>query len=249
MPKPMRYIVISDIHSNAPALEAVLRDAPAFDALICLGDIVGYGPDPNVCVERVQDFDLTCISGNHDQGTIGQADVLIFNRDAREALSWTQRELTPANLSFLCGLSPAGALDDNGGIDLAHGSQRDPVWEYIVDPSAAAQNFRQFTFRLLLVGHSHLPLVFEWLSDAQRVQPLRSEPGVPVHLDGRRMILNPGSVGQPRDGNPHASYAILDVEASTWTLHRTAYPVEITQERMRAKGLPRRLIDRLEVGR
>ena len=245
----MRYIVVSDIHSNAPALEAVLRDAPAFDALICLGDIVGYGPDPNACVERVQDFDLRCICGNHDQGAVGQADVLIFNRDAREALSWTQRELTPANLSFLRSLSPAGALDDDGRVVLAHGSPRDPVWEYIVDPSAATQNFRQFGFQLLLVGHSHLPLIFEWLHDEQRVQSLRPEPGVPVYLEGRRLILNPGSVGQPRDGNPRASYAMLDAEASTWTLHRTLYPVEITQERMRANGLPRRLIDRLEIGR
>ncbi len=245
----MRYIVVSDIHSNAPALEAVLRDAPAFDALICLGDVVGYGPNPNACVERVQDFSLTCISGNHDQGTIGQADVLIFNRDARESLSWTQRELTPANLSYLRGLSPTGALDDDGRVILAHGSPRDPVWEYIVDPSSATQNFRQFRFQLLLVGHSHLPLIFEWLDEAQRVQSLRSEPGVPVCLDDRRLILNPGSVGQPRDGNPHASYAMLDVEASTWTLHRAVYAVEITQERMRANGLPRRLIDRLEIGR
>jgi len=245
----MRYIVVSDIHSNAPALEAVLRDAPAFDALICLGDIVGYGPDPNACVERVREFDLTCICGNHDQGTIGQADVLIFNRDAREALRWTQRELTPANLSFLHSLSPAGALDDDELIVLAHGSRRDPVWEYLVDPSSATHNFRQFRFQALLVGHSHLPLIFEWLDDQQRVQSLLPEPGVPVDLDGRRLILNPGSVGQPRDGNPHASYAILDTGASTWTLHRTLYPVEITQERMRANGLPRRLIDRLEIGR
>ena len=245
----MRYIVVSDIHSSAPALEAVLRDAPAFDALICLGDIVGYGPSPNACVERVQDFDLTCLSGNHDQGAIGQADVRIFNREAREALSWTQRELTPANLSFLHSLSPAAALDDDGRILLAHGSPRDPVWEYIVDPSAATQNFRQFRFQLLLVGHSHLPLIFEWLDDQQRVQSLPPEPGVPVNLDGRRLILNPGSVGQPRDGNPRASYAMLDTEASTWTLHRTLYPVEITQERMRANGLPRRLVDRLEIGR
>ncbi len=245
----MRYIVISDIHSNASALEAVLRDAPAFDALICLGDIVGYGPNPNACVERVQDLDPTCVSGNHDQGAVGQADVLIFNRDAREALSWTQRELTPANLSFLRSLSPAAALTDDKSIVMAHGSPRDPVWEYIVDPSAATQNFRQFSFQVLLVGHSHLPLIFEWLDDQQRVAPLRPEPGVPLHIDGRRLILNPGSVGQPRDTNPHASYAMLDTEESTWTLHRTAYPVEITQERMRAKGLPRRLIDRLEVGR
>jgi predicted phosphodiesterase len=245
----MRYLVISDIHGNAPALEAVLRDAQAFDALICLGDIVGYGPNPNTCIERVQDFDLTCLCGNHDQGAIGQADVLIFNRDAREALDWTQRELTPENLRFLSGLSPSAELDGEAHIVLAHGSLRDPVWEYIVDPPSATQNFRRFTFQLLMVGHSHLPLIFEWLDDQRRVQLLRPETGVPVHLDGRRLIINSGSVGQPRDGSPHASYGMLDTESSTWTLHRTAYPVEITQERMRANGLPRRLIDRLEVGR
>jgi len=245
----MRYIVVSDIHSNAPALEAVLRDAPAVDAMICLGDIVGYGPDPNLCIQRIQDYDLTTLCGNHDQGSIGQADVLIFNRDAREALSWTQQELTRENLNFVRSLSPAGQLDGVPGIMLAHGSPRDPVWEYVVDQSAAAQNFRQFRFDVLLVGHSHLPLVFDWMGDDQDVRVHRPELDAPVMLEGRRLILNPGSVGQPRDGNPKASYAVLDTEAGTWLPRRVEYAVEITQERMRAKGLPRRLIDRLELGR
>jgi predicted phosphodiesterase len=245
----MRYIVISDIHSNAPALETVLQDAPPFDAMICLGDIVGYGPNPNECVARVQDFDLICLSGNHDQGTVGKADILVFNRDAREALIWTQQQLTMSNLTFLGGLEASMRLPDEEGILLAHGSPRDPVWEYVVDMASAQDNFEAFEFQVLLVGHSHLPLIFEWLPEQEHLQILRAEPDVPVHLDGRRLIFNPGSVGQPRDGNPAASYAILDLDANVWTYRRVPYPVEITQERMRAHGLPGRLIDRLSLGR
>ncbi len=245
----MRYIVVSDIHSNAPALEAVLQDAPSFDAMICLGDMVGYGPDPNDCVVRVQDSDPACLSGNHDQGTVGKADILVFNRDAREALVWTQQQLTHDNLEFLGSLQASTRLPGNEQILLAHGSPRDPVWEYLVDMSSAQHNFQHFDFGVLLVGHSHLPLVFEWLGDQERIQALRPEPDAPIHLDGRRLIFNPGSVGQPRDGNPMASYGILDLDAGLWVFRRVSYPVEITQERMRAQGLPVRLIDRLAVGR
>lgn len=245
----MRYLVVSDIHSNAPALEAVLQDAPPFDTMICLGDIVGYGPNPNACVTRVQDFDLVCLSGNHDQATVGKADVLVFNRDAREALSWTQRRLTSQNLAFLGELPASIALPGHEEVLLAHGSPRDPVWEYLVDMTSAMQSFQRFDFRMLMVGHSHLPLVFEWIGDQERLQVLRPELNAPLHLDGRRLIFNPGSVGQPRDGDPRASYALLDLDEGVWTYHRVAYPVEITQERMRAYGLPGRLIDRLAVGR
>jgi diadenosine tetraphosphatase ApaH/serine/threonine PP2A family protein phosphatase len=132
---------------------------------------------------------------------------------------------------------------------LAHGSGRDPVWEYLVDTASAQQMFLGYDFDLALVGHSHLPLVLEWREADERVHALRSEEGVPLHLGGRRLILNPGSVGQPRDGNPKASYALMDTDAMTWVFQRRAYPVEITQERMRAQGLPWRLIDRLEYGR
>ncbi|MBN1248553.1 MAG: metallophosphoesterase family protein [Anaerolineae bacterium] len=245
----MRYIVVSDIHSNAPAFEAVLQDAPPFDAMICLGDIVGYGPDPNECVARVQDFDLVCLSGNHDQGTVGKADILVFNRDAREALTWTQQQLSSPNLKYLAELPASMRLPAAEDVLLAHGSARDPVWEYLVDISSAQHNFEQFAFQVLLVGHSHLPLVFEWLDEQERVQALRPEPDVPVHLDGRRLIFNPGSVGQPRDGNPMASYGLLDLDAGVWIFRRVAYPVEITQERMRAHGLPSRLVERLAIGR
>jgi predicted phosphodiesterase len=245
----MRYIVVSDIHSNAPALEAVLQDAPPFDAMICLGDIVGYGPDPNECVSRVQDFDLVSLSGNHDQGTVGRADILVFNHDARQALIWTQQQLTSQNLEYLGGLEASARLPGHEEVLLAHGSPRDPVWEYLVDVSSAQHNFLHFEFDVLLVGHSHLPLVFEWLEGQERLQALRPEPDTPVNLEGRRLIFNPGSVGQPRDGNPLASYGFLDLTAGLWTYRRVTYPVEITQERMRAQDLPSRLVDRLAIGR
>lgn len=242
----MQYIVLSDIHGNAPALETVLRDAPPFDAVICLGDIVGYGPNPSLCIARVQDFDLTCIAGNHDWGVVGRTDMYVFNREARNALIWTQQSLSESELKFLSDLTPKLQLTD--GILLSHGSPRDPVWEYLVDTVSASQNFDQFGFDLSLVGHSHLPVGFEWLGPDD-VDVIRPQVGEPLALEGRRLILNPGSVGQPRDGNPDASYAYLDTDAMTWTFRRVAYPVEITQERMRAQELPRRLIDRLELGR
>ncbi|MGC9349050.1 MAG: metallophosphoesterase family protein [Anaerolineae bacterium] len=243
----MRYLVISDVHGNAPALELVLLDAPSFDALLCLGDMVGYGPNPNECISRIQDFDLTCLAGNHDWGAVGKADLFVFNREARQALQWTQEQLTEDNARFLRDLSPKLSLTDD--ILICHGSPRDPVWEYLVDASSAAANFRQYEFQILLVGHSHLPLVLEWREDREQVTALRPDLGVRLNLERRRLILNPGSVGQPRDGNPDASYAMLDTDEMAWWFRRVAYPVEITQERMRAQKLPRRLIARLEVGR
>lgn len=249
----MRYIVVSDIHSNEPALETVLLDAPPFDGMVCLGDIVGYGPNPGACISRVQEFDLVCLAGNHDWGAVGKADLRVFNRDARRALTWTQQELTKAEEAFLQSLSPKATLSPKASLTdsilLAHGSPRDPVWEYLVDTTSATQIFRGYAFDALFVGHSHLPLMMVWDEAEERARPLRLEWDVPVSLEGRRLILNPGSVGQPRDGNPRAAYGMLDTEEMTWTFRRIAYPVEITQERMRAQGLPQRLIDRLEIGR
>jgi predicted phosphodiesterase len=244
----MRYLVISDIHSNLPALEAVLNDAPRCEAVVCLGDIVGYGPDPNACVDRLMELEPICLAGNHDWGAIGQADLTIFNRDARQALVWTQDELTASRVAFLQSLSPREWLSET--VLLSHGSPRDPVWEYLVDTSLALHNFVEVAFDIALVGHSHLPLIFQWQEEERRAQSHRAELGTWIRLDStRRFILNPGSVGQPRDGDPRASYALLDTDEMAWCFRRVEYPVEITQERMRAKMLPQRLIDRLEIGR
>jgi predicted phosphodiesterase len=244
----MRYLVFSDVHSNFPALQSVLMDAPDFDEALCLGDLVGYGPNPNECVDRVQDLTLTCIAGNHDWGAIGRADLSVFNREAREALFWTQEQMAPSVKSFLGNLEPRHELAES--ILLSHGSPRDPVWEYLVDVPTATANFRRFdAMQIGLMGHSHVPTIFEMPSPDGRAQLLMGEVDVPIDLEGRRLFLNPGSVGQPRDRDPRAGYAILDTDAMTWTFRRVEYPVEITQERMRAAGLPPRLVNRLALGR
>ncbi len=244
----MRYLIISDIHANRAALEAVLRDAASlnYDMIWCLGDLVGYGPDPNECVARIQDFEHICTAGNHDWAALGHLTLDDFNTDARIAHLWTREELTPVSQEYLQQLP---LRVEQGDFTLVHGSPREPLWEYILDLGGAMISFSHFSTPFCLVGHTHLPLIFVLDQNAGRPYAMVPEIGIPILLRGHRMILNPGSVGQPRDGDPRASYAILDTSAMTWELHRVSYPIEITQERMRARGLPRRLIARLEVGR
>lgn len=243
----MRYLVISDIHANRPALETVLKDAGSFDMIWCLGDLVGYGPDPNECVERVQEFEHICLAGNHDWAALGRLNLDDFNLDARIASAWTQEELSPATREYLEGLPTRVEQDD---FVLVHGSPREPVWEYLLDAGLAMINFRYFSMRFCLVGHTHIPIAFALNEAIDRCYTLVPSYSEPIPLSGAyRMILNPGSVGQPRDGDPRASYAILDTDAGIWELRRVVYPVEITQERMRARNMPRRLIQRLEAGR
>ncbi|MDY6878285.1 MAG: metallophosphoesterase family protein [Chloroflexota bacterium] len=242
----MHYLIISDIHANLAAMEAVLADAPPFDEIWCLGDLVGYGPNPNECVARLQDFAHISLAGNHDWAALGRLDLSAFNTDARTANAWTQSALTPAVREYL-GSLPTTMQRDN--LYLAHASPREPVWEYILDANLAYANFAFFPTPTCLVGHTHIPIIFELDEPRRRCNTLIPLFPEIVPLGSRRMIINPGSVGQPRDGDPRASYAMLDMEQMTWEFHRVAYPVEITQERMRARGLPRRLIERLETGR
>jgi len=242
----VRYLVISDIHANRPALEAVLKDAGSFEAIWCLGDLVGYGPDPNECVERIQDFKHICIAGNHDWAALGRLSLDNFNLDARLANNWTREELAPEPREYLESLPIQVEQDD---FTLVHGSPREPIWEYILDADMAAVNFRHFSTPICLIGHTHIPIAFALDEERERCYPLVPPYSGPISPGPHRMFLNPGSVGQPRDGDPRASYAILDTEANTWELRRVAYPIEITQERMRARNMPRRLIERLEVGR
>ncbi len=244
--RTVRCLVISDIHANRAALEAVLNDAAPFDMVWCLGDLVGYGPDPNECVERVQELDHLCLAGNHDWAALGQLSLEQFNLDARHANAWTRRELSPAARKYLEGLPLRLTRDDT---TLVHGSPREPIWEYLLDPGIAAVNFRHFSTSLCLVGHTHIPSAFEFNESKGRCYPRVIPYDTPIPLNEHRMIINPGSVGQPRDGDPRASYGILDTEARTWEQRRVAYPVEITQERMRVHNLPQRLIARLALGR
>ena len=242
----MRYLIISDIHANLPALEAVFADAPPYDEIWCLGDLVGYGPDPNECIERMQELPHTSLVGNHDWAVLGKLDLGGFNVDARIANMWAQSELTPAAREYL---SELPVRTERDGFCLVHGSPREPVWEYVLDTSVAYPNFQHFSTTVCLLGHSHIPLVFVLDEQRRRCDPLFPPLFEPLSLGPRRMILNPGSVGQPRDGDPRASYAMLDTDDMTLEFRRVTYPVEIVQERMRARDLRRRLIARLEFGR
>ncbi len=242
----MRTLVLSDIHANLVALEAVLEAAGPYDRLWFLGDLVGYGPNPNECVERLRALDpAIALSGNHDWAVLGKLDTEEFNDDARKLVRWTARELTDENRGYLRGLPP---LHVAAPFTLAHASPRHPVWEYILDLQTALENFEQFQTPVCLVGHSHIPALFLLDEAAAELSFYLVGDGEAMDLSRGRMIANPGSVGQPRDGDPRASYAVLDDEAQTWTIHRVPYDIAETQHRMRDHKLPARLVERLEFG-
>lgn len=244
----MRVLVLSDIHANLAALERVLEDAAGdYDIVWCLGDIVGYGPEPDACVAAMRELNALAVVGNHDWAVLQRMDVEDFNPEARNAVIWTRNHISHENLTWL------GSLLDQplvrGEFTLTHGSPRDPVWEYMLHPSVARANFEYFATRCCLVGHTHVPALYLLNPENPKVRPLALLPGQVLELqDGWRAILNPGSVGQPRDNDPRAAYAILDTEKLTWQVRRVTYPVEVTQAHMRAAGLPERLINRLAYG-
>lgn len=245
----MRVLVVSDIHANLAALEAVLEDAAQFDyeTVWCLGDTVGYGPEPDPCVNRMRLARVTAVVGNHDYAVLDRMDVNDFNPEARRAVLWTRNHLGSESLAWLRDLPREPIV--HGQFTLTHGSPRDPVWEYVLYPSTAIANFDHFATQFCLVGHTHVPAMYILQEGQSRVRVLSPAYGKPVALkDGWRIILNPGSVGQPRDNDPRAAYAILDTEAVTWLARRVPYPIEVTQAHMRAANLPERLINRLAFG-
>ena len=241
----VRYLVISDIHSNYEALEMVLDDAGSVDEIWCLGDVVGYGPDPNSCVELLTSYPHRCIAGNHDWATVGKLDLDDFNHDARLANLWNRDHLTPQSRAFLNSLPEMLVV---GEFTLAHGSPRYPIWEYVMDGATALDNFAYFDSPFCLVGHTHVPVVFSLDNANKRVDNSIPSPGASVDLVSDRLIINPGSVGQPRNGDPWASYIVLDTEANTVEYRRVAYPLEVTQQKMIGLGLPSRLVTRLQYG-
>lgn len=241
----MRILVMSDIHANFPALEAVLSAAVTVDAVWCLGDLVGYGPHPNECIERVASLpNLTCLTGNHDAAVTDSRNIDKFNDEAGHAIYWTRRNLTDANLEYLSKLSEMVETD---WVTLAHGSPRNPTWEYIIDPVTAMVNFAFFDTQIALVGHSHLPLAFIVDKTNDKIDRRLLKAGDVLQLDARA-ILNPGSVGQPRDHDPRASFGILDPEAMTWELNRVEYDFKATQAALKKAGLPAKLAARLGEG-
>lgn len=246
----MRILVISDIHANLTALEAVLADAGTPDATWCLGDVVGYGPDPNECITRLLQLpNFTCIKGNHDAAALGEIPIETFNYDARRSIEWIQETLTPRSLAFLTSLQERVVILD-ANVTLAHGSPRNPVWEYILDLHNASQNFKYFDTRVCMVGHTHLPVTYQLQNvddnyyDLRLLLPNESQL---VRL-ATRAIVNPGSVGQPRDHDPRASYAIFDPVNCTWQLRRVTYDISSVQKRIQGFSLPARHAARLLEG-
>lgn len=251
----MRYLIISDIHANIVALETVLNavDLSTIDQVWCLGDVVGYGPNPNECVDRMRELAAVCLVGNHDWAALGKIDLEEFNSYARKALEWTQKQLTPESLAFLDRLE--GRKDNvHPDFTLAHGSPRHPIWEYLLYPTEAAENFAHFETRFCLVGHTHKPVIFSQEQTGPEESLLQAYPpatDIPLpiaHTEGVRLIINPGSVGQPRDRDPRAAYAIYDDETGEFTFYRVPYDIAEIQRRMKKAGLPRRLIERLKYG-
>ncbi|RME44323.1 MAG: metallophosphoesterase [Chloroflexi bacterium] len=241
----MRVLVLSDIHANLAALDQVLEEASEVDAIWCLGDVVGYGPEPNACVDRLRELQPEFwLAGNHDWAALGKLDISDFNPMARMAALWTRRQLSPENIALLETL-PA-QVKASELFTLAHGSPRHPIWEYVLDARTAAVNFAYFDTPYCLVGHTHVPAMYR--QNNRSVEVPGYSLGEPIQLQDGRMIINPGGVGQPRDGDPRASYLILDTEALTVTYYRVAYPIQETQAKMVEAGLPTRLITRLNYG-
>jgi diadenosine tetraphosphatase ApaH/serine/threonine PP2A family protein phosphatase len=240
----MRVAVISDVHGNRHALDAVLGDiaAESVDALWCLGDTVGYGPQPNECCRLVQTHADLCLVGNHDLVALGELTVSDFNEEAAAAAIWTSRELTEESRTFLRGLEPQAVAD---GVELFHASARDPVWEYVLSEESAHATFELTSSPLVLVGHSHVALAL--MLDGRGVAGGVAGAGTTLELSGR-WLVNPGSVGQPRDGDRRAAWLLADLEQRSVAFRRVDYPFERTQAEMAEAGLPQGLAARLARG-
>jgi len=241
----MKSLILSDIHANITALDKVLEDAGDFDAVWVLGDLVGYGPDPNACIERVRNLPgLICLLGNHDAAILGYINDIAFNPTARQAIQWTRENITPDSLEYLRQLPESTRFEE---ISFAHGSPREPVWEYLLDTHNATENFKYFNTPYCFVGHTHLPTIY-LLNNSDYQARLIAPKADDVFQLEPRAIINPGSVGQPRDHDPRAAYAILDQDEMTVEFHRVPYDIQAVQTRMRQADLPERHIHRLAEG-
>lgn len=240
-----RVAVISDIHANLYALEAVLADidVEAPDEIWCLGDVVGYGPRPNECVDIVRERAAIVLVGNHDLAAVGKLDTADFGPLATESAHWTQGALAAEQAAWLRSLEPAAERE---GLELFHGSARDPVWEYVLSEEVALENFLVTRAPIVLVGHSHLALGLSF--DGERIVGGLAPEGTELDASLGRWLINPGSVGQPRDGDARAAWLLIDIAARRAAFRRVPYPIERTQAEMRANGLPEDLAARLTRG-
>ena len=245
----MRVAAITDIHANLPALEAVLGaiDAVGVDEIWCLGDVVGYGAEPDACTELVRERCALCLVGNHDLAVIGALDVSAFSEAAAAAVRWTRERVTARTLELLDELEPSSRRH---GIGLFHASPRDPVWEYVLSTEQADACLDAQTERIGLIGHSHVSLFFTRPAERQdgEIRGAQAGDDTLLELSGGGWLINPGSVGQPRDGDPRAAWLELDTDRDTARFHRVAYDIGRAAASIVAAGLPRRLADRLHTG-
>jgi predicted phosphodiesterase len=239
----VRIAVVSDVHSNLLALDAILAKVGSVDAIWHLGDIVGYGPEPDAVVDRLISLGAIGVRGNHDAAAAGGSEIEWFNPDARAAMEWTRTAISEATRAWLVAL-PLRRLE--GNFTLVHGSPRDPLWEYVTSAALARAGLSAISTEHGLHGHTHVPIAFTMVDG--RMRTLAPRAGNTVVLGEGRTFLNPGSVGQPRDGDPRASCLVLDTTAATVTWERATYDVAAVGAAMRAVGLPPRLADRLRIG-
>jgi predicted phosphodiesterase len=239
----MRVAVLSDIHSNLVALDAVLASLGTVDAVWHLGDVVGYGPEPDGVVARLTEIGAVGVRGNHDAAAAGGDEIDWFNPDARAAMEWTRAAIAGRTRDWLTALPERHT---EGDFSLVHGSPREPLWEYIVSVPIARANLAVLTTPIGLYGHTHLPMIFAERDGA--VEQIEPGDGSRFGFAGRRALVNPGSVGQPRDGIVTASYLLLNLGEQSCTWRRVSYDIGSTQAAMRDSGLPQRLIERLSYG-
>jgi predicted phosphodiesterase len=242
----VRILVLSDIHANLAALEAVLSAIGSVDAIWHLGDAVGYGPQPQAAVDRLRDAGALWVRGNHDDAAGGGESIDLFNPDGFRAMKWTRTQIGESTRRYLADL-PELVKPESLNFTLTHGSPSNPIWEYINSASVATRNLPYFETQFCLVGHTHVAMAFREGRGA--MQMVRVTSRTRLHFGDKRAILNPGSVGQPRDGDPRASYMVIDTDSASVSWHRAQYDVEATQSAMTDAGLPHGLARRLSVGR
>jgi diadenosine tetraphosphatase ApaH/serine/threonine PP2A family protein phosphatase len=242
--------VISDVHSNRQALESVLAAAAevAVDEVWCLGDLVGYGADPDDCTALIRERCNVCLVGNHDLAVLGMLDISSFSETAAAAVEWTREHVSAETLEFLRGLKPSGEREGSG---LYHGSPRDPIWEYVLSVDQAEACLDVQEQRICMIGHSHISLFFT-RPPAPRptyAQGAQAGDGALIDLHSGEWLINPGSVGQPRDADPRAAWLLLDSEELTARFHRAEYDVAAAAQAILDGGLPSTLAERLDSGR
>jgi diadenosine tetraphosphatase ApaH/serine/threonine PP2A family protein phosphatase len=245
----MRVAVITDIHANRPALEAVLEaiDSAAVDEVWCLGDVVGYGAEPDRCTEIVSGRCQASLVGNHDLAVLGELDVSAFSASAAAAVTWTQEHAQQSTVDFLRELRPEGEREQ---VALFHASPRDPIWEYVLSIEQATDCLELQPQRVALIGHSHVALYFVGPDSGSNgdVRGVQATEGSTLDLGDDRWLINPGSVGQPRDGDPRAAWLELDTAEWTARYHRVEYEIDEAATAIVEAGLPKQLGDRLYIG-